>query len=228
VRSLSDAPQSPQRGSERNQPFFIIGCGIHPSRSEAEDTHLKPVLSRNGAPIGPRCIASKRISIHFDGIIRGIRVKAFPQLERRQDCATHFMRMPAQSKGEAKFLGLPESANPLSPKLFQQPRQMLSSHCRHLHISPLCLDFRFTVQHSGQPHQDDRRTSRALFCTVAYAVAILTEICRHQGDMLHRGVCHGFTPLLLRCEESGQDTAPIGGIDLRPLHLAWMDAIHLN
>jgi hypothetical protein len=46
--------------------------------------------------------------------------------------------------------------------------------------------------------------------------------------VLHRGVCHWFTPTLLRWEESSRDTAPIGSIDLRLLHLAWMDAIHRN
>jgi hypothetical protein len=158
----------------------------------------------------------------------GIRGRTFPNLEGRQDCAAYFERIPARCTGEGKLLGLPEPANQLSPASFQQPRQKLSSDCRHLHISPLHIDLLLAVEHSGQPHQDDRRTSRALFCTVAHAVAILAEICRHQGNVLHRGVYHWFTPTLLRCEESSRDTAPIGSIDLRRLHLAWMDAIRRN
>jgi hypothetical protein len=59
------------------------------------------------------------------------------------------------------------------------------------------FDFRAAIEDSGKSHKDNRSTSGALIGAVAYAVAILAEISRRQGDVLHCGECHKAHPLLV-------------------------------
>ena len=66
----------------------------------------------------------------------------------------------------------------------------LGCHQWMFRVRHLGNDPRFAIENSGQSHEGERSTSRTLDGAIAHAIAILTEIRRRQGDVLHCGECH--------------------------------------
>jgi hypothetical protein len=80
-------------------------------------------------------------------------------------------------------------------------RSGISSGIRICRVWPF-VPIHFAIKHTGETHQHGRCACRTLFGTVTNAVAILAEICRRQGDMLHFAVSHGFTPIMVSAAQA--------------------------